>query len=151
MLDTLKEYGMAPVIHHAANYIALSWRPTRHAVGRLAGNQPGAIRFKAFTCRSTMPIGVRDLRAAAHRLVAQQLSVASGPRRTRPGRDRDSPGADRVIDQYIHVDEQILGRQHGRRPLRTRNFGNLSFSAEATSRSRRCWDINLHNAPKALR
>ena len=43
----------------------------------------------------------------------QQLGVGTARCRPGRGRDGDGPGADRVIDQHIHVDEQILGWQHG--------------------------------------
>ena len=69
-----------------------------------------------------------------HQRDGQQLGVAAGRRRARPGRNRDGPAADRVIDQHVHVDEQILGWQHGGWPLRTRDFDNLLSLAEATSR-----------------
>jgi len=47
-----------------------------------------------------------------HQRDRQQLGVGAGRRRTRPGRDDDRAGADRVINQHIRVDEQILGWQH---------------------------------------
>jgi hypothetical protein len=67
----------------------------------------------------------------------QQFGVGAGRRRARPGRDGDSPGADRVIDQHIHVDEQILGWQREGWPLRDKGLRHLLSLAEATCLSQR--------------
>ena len=48
----------------------------------------------------------------------QQLGVAAARSGARAGRDRDDPGSHQVMDQHVDVDEQVLGGQHGGRPLR---------------------------------
>ncbi len=64
----------------------------------------------------------------------QQLGVTAGRSRSRPRRDRDNPGSHQVIDQHVDVDEQVLGRQHGGRPLRWQtDFDNRMSAAEAPS------------------
>jgi hypothetical protein len=72
------------------------------------------------------------------------LQAGAGPGRAGDG---DGPGADRVIDQHVHVDEQILGRQHGRWPLQDSRLDTHLSLAEATSRQDRT-GINPHNAPQ---
>jgi hypothetical protein len=76
----------------------------------------------------------------------QQLRVGARWCRARPGRDGDGLGADRVIDQHVHVDEQILGWQHGRGPLQDKGLDTHLSLAEATSRQGHI-GINPHNAP----
>jgi hypothetical protein len=69
------------------------------------------------------------------RIAAKQLGVTAGrrgPGRPGPGRDGDGSGGDRVIDQHVHVDEQILGGQHRGWPLRTTVLDNRLSLAEAT-------------------
>ena len=84
-----------------------------------------------------------------HQRDGQQLGVAAGRRRAWPGGEGDGPGADRVIDQHVHVDEQILGWQHGKWPLQDKGLDTHLFLAEATSRQGRT-GINPHNAPKGI-
>jgi hypothetical protein len=73
----------------------------------------------------------------------QQLGVGAYRRRARPGRDSHSPGADRVIDQHVHIDEQILGWQHGRWPLQDNGFDTHLSLAEATSRQGRTGSTHI--------
>jgi hypothetical protein len=69
-----------------------------------------------------------------HQRDGQQLGVAAARHRARPGGNGDGTGTDRVIDQHVHVDEQILGWQHGKGPLQDKGLDtHLSF-AEAPSR-----------------
>ncbi len=59
------------------------------------------------------------------------LQAGAGPRARR---DRDDPGSDQVVDQRVDVDEQVLGGQHGGRPLRLATvFDKRMSAAEALS------------------
>ena len=69
----------------------------------------------------------------AHHGDGEQLGVAAGRFGARPGRDGNGPGSDQVVDQYVDVDEQVLGWQHGSGLCKTRDFDNLLSLAEATS------------------
>jgi len=82
-----------------------------------------------------------------HHSDGQQLSVTATGRRARPGRDGDGPGPERVINQHVDIDEQILGWQHGNGLCGTSVLDNRLSPAEAISRSRRHAGINPHNAP----
>jgi hypothetical protein len=59
----------------------------------------------------------------------QQLGVAAARSRARSRRDRDDPGSYQVINQHVDVDEQVLGGQHGGRPLRWQTVFDTRMSA----------------------
>jgi hypothetical protein len=69
----------------------------------------------------------------AHQRDGQQFGVTAGRYRARTGRDGNGSGDDRVIDEHVHVDEQILGWQHGGGLCGTTVFDNRLSSAEAIS------------------
>ena len=76
-------------------------------------------------------------------------SVSGRCRRARPGRDGDGPGPERVIDQHVHVDEQILGWQHGRGPLQDKGLDTHLSLAEASSRQDRTGSTHITRLRRA--
>jgi len=69
----------------------------------------------------------------AHHRDGEQLGVSAGWRRAWPRRDGNGWGRNRVIDQDIDIDEQVLGWQHGSGLCETRDFDNRLSLAEAIS------------------
>jgi hypothetical protein len=69
----------------------------------------------------------------AHLRDGEQLGVAAGRCGAWPRRDGNGPGRDRVIDQDIDIDEQVLGWQHGSGLCETRHFDNRLSLAGAIS------------------